>query len=430
MKLSQFTLFIEDHPQVGHHLLYNTLSRSLIEINDQCLHALYSIRDGKQLSFPESTLQKLKSQGFIVEEEPDENELYLRKFHSQRASHAELHATILTTYQCPMACVYCYQRHIEDNTRMSESVMEKVIDLLKKQIQEQNPERCLITYYGGEPLMNLEPVDYISGEMRTYCKERNVKFNASMVTSGLLLNQKAIEALKNAGIRHLQITLDGDRETHDSRRRKKDGSGTFDDILDNIRNLPDGFYITISCNVDTTNKDAVYNLIDLVSTQDYARKVKRFIFGPVTEEFQLARRQHIACPMTNDEDLVSLSIHAAKRGFIADLRPEHILCGMLLSSHFVIDPIGGIYTCPSLLGMEEYSVANIKDYINLCEPFDFELHDKCLRCSYVPICNGGCRYNALVERGDIHAIDCQKDRFSNSLPLMLKTQYHIRNKDV
>jgi len=431
MKLSQFALFIEGHPQAGRHLIYNTFSRSIVEINDQCLHALYSIRDGKQPSFPETVLQKLSLQGFIVDDERDEKELYIEKYRSQCESQEELHATILTTFECPMACVYCYQKHIEDDMSMSEGMTRDVIIWLKRQIQERRPKRCFITFYGGEPLMNMKPIERISSEMRGYCGDRGIKLELSIVTSGLLLTREVAERLRHAGIRHLQITLDGDREAHDRRRLRSDGSGTFDAIMDNIRNLMDGFYITISSNVDNTNKDAVYRLIDMVAS-DYAGKVRRFTFGPVTDDFQVARRNHTACPMTDDEDLVALVIYAAKHGFITDLRPEHTICGMLLSSHLVIDPYGGLYTCPSFLGMEVYGVGNIKfmDYTSPNEVSGFVLEDECLECPYVPICNGGCRYNALVEQGDIQAMDCRRDTFSLTLPLLLKTHYDLRNKDV
>ena len=33
MKLSQFTVVLNDYPEIDHHLLYHTLSRSLIEVD-------------------------------------------------------------------------------------------------------------------------------------------------------------------------------------------------------------------------------------------------------------------------------------------------------------------------------------------------------------------------------------------------------------
>ena len=43
MKLSQFTTFVENYPQSGHHLAYNTLSRTLLEVDNERLSMLYSL---------------------------------------------------------------------------------------------------------------------------------------------------------------------------------------------------------------------------------------------------------------------------------------------------------------------------------------------------------------------------------------------------
>ena len=432
MKLSQFTIFIKDYPQAGHHLAYNILSRSLIEIGDQCLSMLYSINAEKPSASAEPVLQKLQSQGFIVEDEQDEAVSFNHIFSVQRSKPKELHAMILTTLECPMHCVYCYQRHIKGGGRMSNETMEKVVHWLKGQIQKREAERCFITFYGGEPLMNLACIDYIGRNMSAYCRNVGIRLGLSMVTSGVLVTEKVADTLKSIGVKYLQITLDGDRDMHDRRRPMKDGSGTFDLIIHNLHHLVKDFSVTINCNVDNTNKDAVYRLIDTLVSQGYVGKIKGFVFGPVSGDYELALDQHIACPMANIKDLIPLNIYAAERGFTSDLRPEHIICGMLLSSHFIIDPDGKLYTCPAFLGRREFQAGNIGHVNNddMLGLEGFRLKDGCLRCPYVPICSGGCRYNAFIEQGDIQAVSCQKDMFTHSIPLLLRTHYTLRSKRV
>jgi uncharacterized protein len=432
MKLSQFTIFIRDYPQAGHHLVYNILTRSLIEIGDQCLSMLYSLHKEKPPAFAEPIIQKLQSQGFIVEDEQDEADSFNHVFSAQRSKQKELHAVILTTLECPMNCVYCYQKHIKNGGSMSDETMEKVVHWLKGQIQKREAERCFITFYGGEPLMNMTCINYISNNMSAYCKSAGVKLGLSMVTSGILATQDVAKVLKRIGVKYLQITLDGDKDVHDRRRPKKDGSGTFNLIMNNLHHLAKDFLVTINCNVDKENKDAAYRLIDTLVSQGYVGKIKGLVFGPVSGDYEQALKQHIACPMTNVEDLIPLNIYAAERGFASDLRPEHIICGMLLSSHFVIDPDGKLYTCPAFLGRGEFQVGNV-DHVNNDDMLGlegFRLKDGCLRCPYVPICGGGCRYNAFIEQGDIQAESCRKDMFSHSLPLLIRTHYALRNKHV
>jgi len=446
MKLSQFTMFVEVYPETGHHLVYNTLTRAFMEINDQCLSVLHSLVNHESLAsrdigeiphhseetFPaEPVLKKLQALGIVVPEEQDETQSFCQTFSNQRLESKEIHATVLTTLDCPMQCVYCYQSHIKDSGPMSTQTTERVALWLEKQLQINKSERCFITFYGGEPLMNTGPIEYIARRMRGYCSDRGIKLAFAMVTSGILLTPQVAEKLKKLGVRHLQITLDGDREAHDRRRCRKDGSGTYDVIMESLSYLVKDSYITILCNVDRANVQAAYRLVDILYSCGYADKLSGLIFGPVSAPYESAISRHIACPGTDDRGLTLLNIYAAQRGFASDLRPRHTICGMLLPSRFVIDTEGGIYTCPAFLGRKEYQAGMINEIDNnagVKSLIDFNLGEECLRCLYVPFCTGGCRYNALVETGDIRAVNCQKETFSYSLPLLLKAHYELRSR--
>ena len=431
MKLSQFTIFVADYPQKGHHLVYNTLSRAIVEVDNQCFSMLYSLEEREPQKSAKPVLQKLKEMGIVVEAAFDEVESYHQKFFMQRTNANQLNAVILTTLECPMRCIYCYQKDIKTNEKMSQSTMENTFCWLKEQLLKAKCNRCLITFYGGEPLMNLTPIEYIGNRMSEYCLDFGVSLYLSMVTSGVLLTPKIAYNLKTIGLKHLQITMDGDNDAHDKRRKFKDGSGTFDIILENLRYLIKDFFITITCNVDKTNAEAAYRLVDILYSQGFAFHIKRLIFGPVSAPFELAQRQQMACPEATDEDLTKLTLYAAKRGFADDLRPRHKICGMLLPSSFVIDPNGILYTCPAFLGKEEYKIGNInsQSFSGIYTTLEnFSLPYECLRCAYVPICAGGCRFNALLEQGDILAISCQKEKFSYFLPLLLKAHYALRKE--
>ncbi len=429
MKLSRFTVFVENYPQSGHHLVYNTLSRAFLEIDNERLSMLYSLSKQEPPEPVKPILQKFQSLGIVVEDDKDEALSFNQIFERQRIEGSELSATILTTYDCPMSCVYCYQKHVKNGGGMSVDTMQKTADWLEEQMQDEGIERCSITFYGGEPLMNFAPIEYIGGRIREYCGNR-IKLGFAMVTSGILLTPDIAEKLKKIGVKHLQITLDGDRETHNRRRPGKDGSGTYDLIMGNLSHLVDDFSITISSNVDRTNSESIYSLIDTMYSLGYAEKMK-IIFGPVSASLEIAQKLHVACPQTANKDLLSLTLYAADKGFATDLRPGLKICGMLLPHHTIIDPDGKLYTCPAFLDMDEYQIGSIENGKKGFHKLDdFSLDRECLECPYVPFCTGGCRYNALVEQGNIKAIECQKETFSYSLPYLLKAHYAVRNKNV
>jgi uncharacterized protein len=432
MRLSQFSVIIEDYPQKGRHLVYNTLSRALVEVDNVSLSMLYSLGEDETDEATASVLESLQAQGIVVSSSMDEAELYRRKFSEQRARRDRLHATILTTLKCPMRCVYCYQKHIKSSEDMSPEMVRSVTSRLEEHIHRNGVSQCMVTFYGGEPLMNLPAVECMGRRLRGHCDDRSVELRFAMVTSGLLLTPEVAGKLKGLGVGQLQITLDGDRDIHDRRRPQIDGSGTFDIIMRNLSYLIDDFLITIACNVDRSNVEAAYRLMDTLHSQGLAGKLYRLIFGPVSATFEQAQRHHMACPGTDREELISLTLYAASMGFARDLRPRHRICGMLLPNHFIIDVYGAVYTCPSFLGRSEYQVGAIDSLANACvnDLQGFELREECLGCAYVPICAAGCRFNALVEEKDIQAMNCQKELFSQSIPMLIKAHYDMRERNV
>jgi uncharacterized protein len=429
MRLSQFSIIIEDYPQQGRHLVYNTLSRALANIDNICLSMLYSHDEN---DIDDSDLKSLQARGIVVSSSMDEAELYRRKFTEQRARRDRLHATILTTLKCPMRCVYCYQKHIRSSEDMSPEMIRRVTSRLEEHIHRDGVSQCMVTFYGGEPLMNLPAIERMGSRLRRYCDDRSVELRFAMVTSGLLLTPEVAGKLKGLGVGQLQITLDGDRDIHDKRRPQIDGSGTFDAIMRNLSYLIDDFFITIACNVDRSNVEAAYRLVDTLHSEGLAGKLHRLIFGPVSASFELAQRHHMACPGTDREELLSLTLYAASMGFARDLRPRHRICGMLLPNHFIVDVHGAVYTCPSFLGRSEYQAGAIDSLANVCvnDLQGFELREECLGCAYVPICAAGCRFNALVEQKDIQAMNCQKELFSQSIPMLIKAHYDMRGRNV
>ncbi len=76
---------------------------------------------------------------------------------------SELNVTVLTTLQCNFACDYCFQgdhgdynKHAE---RMSLETAVRVGDWIERELDRVHPEKLVMTFFGGEPLLNL-PVMY------------------------------------------------------------------------------------------------------------------------------------------------------------------------------------------------------------------------------------------------------------------------------
>ncbi|MDD5922535.1 MAG: radical SAM protein [Eubacteriales bacterium] len=111
---------------------------------------------------------------------------------------------------------------------MSEDVIDSVFSQLKKYIDEGRRIDSLYLF-GGEPLLrtNRKIVEYICSNAR------KLGIPISCISNGYDLDEY-IDLILDYNFQTVQITIDGTKETHDSRRFLTGGQGTFDRILKNV----------------------------------------------------------------------------------------------------------------------------------------------------------------------------------------------------
>ena len=82
------------------------------------------------------------------------------------SSTAELNITVLTTLQCNFACDYCFQGDHGDYNKfadkMSLETAERVGDWIERELDRVHPEKFTLTFFGGEPLLNLPVMYYLA----------------------------------------------------------------------------------------------------------------------------------------------------------------------------------------------------------------------------------------------------------------------------
>lgn len=159
----------------------------------------------------------------------DEN-IIARNLDNQR-----LHLIIMPTEKCNFRCTYCYEDF--ENGKMSRSVINGIKSLIT--FRAANLHTLEIGWFGGEPLLNLKVIEEISGFSKEVMQSSKGRFISSMSTNGYLLDMKAAESLTDKGVNSFQISIDGDRLTHDRSRILASTSGTFDRIWKNLISIRD-----------------------------------------------------------------------------------------------------------------------------------------------------------------------------------------------
>lgn len=138
-------------------------------------------------------------------------------------------------------------------------------------------------------MLALNLIEKFHQDILDFCLKHHIEYNSDIITNGLLLKFEYFERLIKANVKHLQITIDGPKETHNKRRITKGGKGTFDVIVSNLQEVvhSDLFErhrpsILLRINIDSTNAEKIPSLIEFLKQKNIFDKVK-IQFAPVVE---------------------------------------------------------------------------------------------------------------------------------------------------
>ncbi|MBZ0155040.1 MAG: geopeptide radical SAM maturase [Alphaproteobacteria bacterium] len=413
--LSRFCTVWEEKNK-GQYLLFSTLHTSSVRVDASLLRDL---REGT-LSVEER--DALRDEGILQGEydEPGRMEGFFDEYN--RAS-KRLHLTVVLNLDCNLACRYCFEGTRKGDFVMTEETARGLADFVLGR-DWAGKETVHLTFYGGEPLLTAELIPYISGLLKEPLERRGKKYRFSLVTNGTLLTGKVVQRLLPHGLQGARITLDGPRQTHDSLRPYKSGTGSFDKIIANIKNVCHLTPIRISGNFTRSTYRRFPELLDYFREEGLTPdRVRSVAFSPVTgesAEFALPDFRECCDSIAEPwviEALAYLRGEVIKRGYKAP--PLGVaVCALEDEGCFTVNYDGRLYKCPALIGRDPYCVGDVKEGAKdhrESHCLDNWKNAECLRCVYLPLCFGGCRYSLLVRNGSMKGVECKKAYYDAAL---------------
>jgi PqqA peptide cyclase len=164
------------------------------------------------------------------------------------------------SYQCPLHCPYCSNPlHIGAEAYREELETEHWLRVFEE-------ARALgvlqLALTGGEPMLRRDLVELCAGA-------REAELYSSLITAGTLFTRPAAEALKAAGLDHVQISIqspdpaDNDRIAGNRSFEKKIAAARLARELD--------FPLTINCVLHRQNLDRIEEILELTLELDAQR---------------------------------------------------------------------------------------------------------------------------------------------------------------
>jgi uncharacterized protein len=389
-------------------LVFSTRSCSTVQLPESMWRALDA---GAWGTIPPEIIQRLAERQVIVRREVDELDDVITENRDACDGTRELLQVLQPSASCQLGCVYCGQQHTQ--ARMGAGLQDQVISRVRRRLQAAQGvgagfESILVGWFGGEPLLGMPVIRELSPRLLEVADEYGCSYSARVITNGVRLSPDiALELQGRHHVRHVEITLDGPPEQHDTRRPTKALKPTFSVIFENIKALARDervtFQIAVRCNVDRANAEGVPTFIDILARQGLQQRISLY-FSPVYAWGNDADRRALDAREYADREVEWLA-RMIDAGFDVDLMPnrKRITCLAVRRDGIVTDATGNEYNCtevpyvPAYGTPNKYQIAHVSDTAEgqrLFGDWNERIHSDrglaCHSCRMLPVCGGAC----------------------------------------
>lgn len=182
--------------------------------------------------------------------------------------------TFQVTDKCNLACSYCYQIN-KGERKMKFEDAKKLIDMLLTgderlagYIDVETSPALIIEFIGGEPFLQVELIeqicDYFYDRAIELCHPWASMFAISICSNGVLYFDERVQRFlhKYRGKMSFSVTIDGNKELHDSCRVFPDGSPSYDMAVAAANDwIAKGFYMGSKITIAPGNLSYMYDAI-------------------------------------------------------------------------------------------------------------------------------------------------------------------------
>ena len=377
---------------------------------------------------------------------------------------------VVVSRDCTLRCEYCYLHKHKDDRYDRDAILESVDKLLNftHNDPEHKKDGVVMGFY-PEPWVNIEKSNQlIADTLKLLLKypRFNKNFMIMLGTNGVRLDQE-IPILKNI-LDHLSIsvTIDGIKEQHDLYRVFKDGTGSWDLVVKNVKKYQKRYniyttkvtigpetikymydsvlYLWNELNIIDINMNVVFE--DLWGTEkekaesliEYEKQLDKITNYVIANKLWEGNKKFIGVVGGQ-----CIPAHQRFKGSSPDNNDYHDTfsprpyCGAGVMRSIDVD--GGIYPCfrlspfslnkPSPFRLDESLTDNSSRALNMFNAYD-AAPKKCLECPYLPSCSM-CVGGAMEEKSSLfwrttHHCDFLKLQYKYALKI-LNTIHKLNN---
>ena len=318
------------------------------------------------------------------------------------------------TYACPLQCPYCsnpidYTKH---QAELDTEDWKRVLTQARKMGAVQ------LGFSGGEPLTRKDLPELVK-------HARDLGYYSNLITSGYGLTEQKIVKLKEAGLDHIQVSIQASSQELNDHIA---GTASFEHKKEVAHLVKKHGYPMVLCVV--IHRENIHQMpqilemaeelgadyLELANTQYYGwAHANRDLLLPTQEQFEQAEK---VAQAFKEKVAGKMKIYYVVPDFHED-RPKACMNGWG-TTFLTIAPDGVALPCHSARDLPGLDCPNVKDYSidqiwNESKAFNFFrgyewMKEPCSSCDEKEKDFGGCRCQAYLLTGDMYAADpvCSK----------------------
>lgn len=451
LRPSRYNFYV---PQSSGAILYNTRTAACIQLHGpdagDVARALSSTQTFITPNvFEDQVIESLERGGFLIPSDFDEVEAIRQRFQHAR-NETPMVLTLTTTMDCNLGCYYCYEQR--SSQHLSYAELPAILELVTRTLATSRKDSLHVDWYGGEPLLNLRFLEQASPALQELCDTLGVKYTASIISNGTSWPKDIGGFVQRHRISEVQISFDGLEDNHTRRRHRRHGyeeavqTSTFQQAVETVDALLEHVRVDLRLNIDRGNLRDVLPFIEWARTRGWFSRPFPAVIQPArlaaySESSEFMRQTELS---VDEFNAVQASIRKAVAGFAVLEEaeapdgfpyPRTSVCAALAHDSVVIGAEGLQYRCglqvgethraidrlqlksTRLLPMFNDSSPSVQSDSRWWNEFDPTNLPNCKRCSFLPICWGGCPKRHL--EGDAQALAEQGKYWRTNLARMI-----------
>ena len=398
-KESQFNQIIECE---GHNYIYNSATKAtILKYTENNLLDIFNAADSEKQ-------QIMRDYGFVVSDEVDEISEQKYIYYKHFFNSDTLGIVLVPSMACNFSCPYCFEEPFRE-VRSDTTYFSTLYKYAEKEFSKYR--HVSISLFGGEPLLFFEEMSAFLRFIKEDSEKKGYSLVTSIVTNGSLLTDEKMQELIELNCDSIQITLDGSKRTHDNLRKFRDGTPSFDHLINIINNVVGKSFdqykgdFVVRFNIFNNTACEIENTLDLINPEI---RGKIYVFFRNIYNTSCFKTEN-NCGVQIYKELIPI---AKKMGFkvmynkyvgrsceacsdsnFAYITPDLTMwkCLNAKASNTDVGKIGKILND----GTVEYYGKNIAEWYKAADCFE---DDKCRSCSKLPDCWGGCIAQNIVNK--------------------------------